>query len=286
MRVTNRQGDAHGWSESASREGFDLIVAIGGDGTVGEVVSGQTRAERKIPIAIVPVGTANVVALSLSLPWLPGMAMSNILDGRALPFDVGYLPDHDRYFFLMAAIGYPARVIRDSPRRLKNLFGVFTYVGAAIRNALKLDQFRVFIEDEQELVWEGEGNTVLISNIGKIGDINLKLNPETSAHDGLFDIVVISSRSFWDAIQVLTRMFNWKQRATGRLQGFQAGKIVIATDPPVPVQIDGEELGMTPLRTEIIPHGVELIVGGRYREGAHDRAFMPDFKLPQGWLRR
>ncbi len=273
------------WSRSAADDGFDLIVVIGGDGTVGEVVSGQARTEDKVPIAIVPVGTANVVSLALALPWFPGMAISNIVESRVLAFDVGFLPDMDRHFFLMAAIGYPAMVIQDSPRRLKNLFGVFTYVGAGIRNALKMDEVRIFIEDENEKVHELEGNTILLSNIGKIGDLNLKVTPDTSAHDGRFDVTVISSRSLWDLIAVLFRMLTWRSRPTPQLHHFQARRVTIATDPPVAVQIDGEALGHTPLSAEIIAGGVQLIVGKRYREDPDSMGFLVDFKISQLWRR-
>jgi diacylglycerol kinase (ATP) len=283
VKVTAGEGDARRWAGVAGDEGFDLLVAVGGDGTLGEVVSGQARAERKVPIAIVPVGTANVVAIALSLPWFPGMAAGNIIDGRALSFDVGYLPDHDRHFLLMAALGYPARVIQDSPRRLKNLFGIFTYVGAGIRNALNLDEAKIFIEDDAGEVREYEGNTILLSNIGKIGDINLKVTPDTSAHDGKFDLTVISSRSLWDVIAVVFRMLTWRYRPSRRLHHFQARRVVIATDPPVPVQVDGEDMGHTPLTAEILPAGVQLIVGARYREAADSGGWLEEFTLPIAW---
>jgi len=286
VRVTSGLGDARRWSDSARADGFDLIVAIGGDGTVGEVVSGQARSADKVPIAIVPVGTANVVSLALSLPWFPGLAISSILESRVLPFDVGYLPEWDRHFLLMAAIGFPAKVIRDSPRRLKNLFGVFTYIGAAIRNALNLNEVRIFIEDENEAVHEFEGNTILLSNIGKIGDFNLKVTPDTSAHDGRFDLTVISSRSLWDLIAVVFRMLTWRYRPTPRLHHFQARSVTIATDPPLDVQIDGEDLGQTPLAAEIIADGVHLMVGKRYRENPDNAGFFEDFKLAQIWQRK
>ena len=289
VRVTSGEGDAKRWAEAAGSDGdggpFDLIVAIGGDGTVSEIVSGQARSKKKVPIAIVPVGTANVVAIALSLPWFPGMAAGNIQEGRTVPFDVGYLPQLDRHFLLMAAIGYPARVIQDSPRRLKNLFGFFAYVAAGIRNALKLDDASIFIEDENEKVHKFEGNTILLSNIGKIGDINFKVTPDTSAHDGLFDLTVISGRSLWDAIGVLFRMLTWRYKPSRKLHHFQARKVVIATDPPVPVQLDGEDVGLTPLEAEIIPGGVHLIVGARYREKADEGGFLDEFNLPQMWPR-
>ena len=287
VRVTSGPGDAQRWACAAGDPGvsgsFNLIVAIGGDGTVSEIVSGQARSEVKVPIAIVPVGTANVVAIALSLPWFPGMAAGNIQAGRTVAFDVGYLPQQDRHFLLMAAIGYPARVIQDSPRRLKNLFGVFTYAAAGIRNALNLDEARIFIEDENEKVHEFEGNTILLSNIGKIGDINLKVTPDTSAHDGLFDLTVVSSRSLWDLLAVLFRMLTWRYKGTTRLHHFQARKVVIATDPPVPFQVDGEDMGLTPLEAEIVPDGVHLIVGARYREKADEGGFLDEFNLPQMW---
>lgn len=274
------------WSRSAAADGFDLIVAVGGDGTVGEVVSGQARTESKVPIAIIPVGTANVVSLALALPWFPGVASGNILDSRVLPFDVGFLPELDRHFFLMAALGYPAQVIQDSPRRLKNLFGVFTYLGAGIRNALSLGEVRIFIEDEEEQIHEFEGNTILLSNIGKIGDINLKVTPDTSAHDGLFDVTVISSRSFWDLLTVVFRMLTWRHRPSPKLHHFQSSRVVIKTDPPVAIQIDGEDLGHTPLAAEIIAGGVHLIVGKRYRENPDNGGFLDDLKIAQLWTRK
>lgn len=286
LRVTNAMGDAERWSRSAHPDGFDLIVAVGGDGTVGEVVSGQARSSHKVPIAVVPVGTANVVALALALPFFTGMAIDTILEGRCLTFDVGYLPELDRYFFLMSAIGYPARVIRDSPRRLKNLFGIFTYFAAAVRNALNLDEVRIFIEDETGAVQEFAGDTILLSNIGKIGDFNLKVAPDTSAHDGKFDLTIISSRSGWGLLAVLFRMLTWRPRPSPRLHHFQARRVVIATDPPVAVQIDGENLGNTPLAAEIVPQGVQLIVGTRYRAGAGEVGLLGDFKLPRPWLSR
>jgi diacylglycerol kinase (ATP) len=283
--VTEGPFDAERLAASAGPDGFDLIVVIGGDGTVAEVVAGQTRSEQKVPIAIVPVGTANVVSLALGLPWFPGLAIDKILQARTLPFDVGYLPQQDRYFFLMAALGYPARIIHDSPRRLKNLFGFFTYVGAGFRNALNLNEFQIRIQDDQGQDRFYRGNTILVSNIGKISDINFKITPETSAHDGLFDITVISSRSLWYLISTLVRIL-FRRRAATLVHHFQTSKLFIQTDPPVEVQIDGEDLGFTPFEAEIVSQGVVLVVGRRYRENDTKPLPLWDFKLLREWGRR
>ena len=127
---------------------------------------------------------------------------------------------------------------------------------------------------------EFEGNTILLSNVGKIGDINLKVTPDTSAHDGRFDVSVISSRSLWDLLAVLFRMLTWRYRPTQRLHHFQSKRVVITTEPPVAVQIDGEDLGHTPLTAEVIPGGVHLVVGGRYRENPDGGGFLKEFHVP------
>ncbi len=266
VRVTNGIGDAERWSLTAAESGFEVVVVIGGDGTVGEVVAGQARSGIKVPIAIVPVGTANVVAIALALPLFPGITKSNILDGRIMSFDVGYVPALDRHFLLMAAIGFPAKVIKDSPRKLKNLFGIFTYLWAGFRNTFNLDEVDISIEDETGEVREFSGNTILLTNIGKISDINLKVNPDTSAHDGKFDVTVISSRSLWHLILIIFRMLTWRYRSTPQMENFQATKVTVRTNPPVEVQIDGENIGTTPISTKIIPRGVKILVGQRYKD--------------------
>ncbi len=284
-RITQGPGDARRWAAAAGPHGFDLIFAIGGDGTVGEVVAGQTCSEQKIPVAIMPVGTANVVSLALGLPWFPALAIDKLLQARTMQFDVGYVPQLDRYFFLMAALGYPARIIQDSPRKWKNLFGVFTYFAVAFRNALNLHEAQIRIRDENGFDRFFRGNTILVSNIGEITDINFKISPQTSAHDGKFDVTVISSRTLWYFFKTLFRVLIRRRKASALVQGFQAASVMIESDPPVEVQVDGENLGRTPFTAEIRRRGVELVVGQRYGEVPKSESIW-DFKLLKGWPRR
>ncbi len=265
VRMTAGPAEATVWARDAAKDGFDVIIAIGGDGTIQEIVAGQVQSASQVPIAVVPMGTANVVALALSLPWLPGHAVDTILKGRILPFDVGYLPELDRYFFLMAAIGFPAQLIKDSPRRLKNMFGILTYLGAGLRNMFRSNQAQITIESAGQTL-QLEANTVLVANIGKIGEINLKVAPDTSCHDGKLDISVISSRTIWDLIKVLFRMLTWRYKSTRRLNHLTTSRAVIHSNPKVPVQIDGEVIGTTPVVVETIPQAVKMIVGKRYQQ--------------------
>src|SRR5680860_1281595 len=100
VRATEGEGDAFTWARDA--EGVDRVLALGGDGTVMEAMSGLIASGSSIPLAQVPSGTANVLALALGLPHDVREATELAVRGDSMPFDVGYLPDHDRYFVLAA----------------------------------------------------------------------------------------------------------------------------------------------------------------------------------------
>lgn len=264
VRKTTGAGQACNWARLAGKDGFELIVAIGGDGTLQEVAAGLVAAPVRIPVAHLPVGTANVIAMALSLPWSTRLAVEVIQSGKVLPFDLGYLPDHDRYFLLMAACGFPARVIQDSPRRWKRLFGFLTYLAAAVRNALVPQRARLRIETDTEQL-TAEAHTVLVTNIGRIREIGLKVAPDTSPHDGKFDVAIIASRTVWDVIRILLRLLSGRYREPPRLWQITAERVNISAEPALPVQIDGEVLGTTPLKVEILPDAIEILVPRSYR---------------------
>lgn len=270
LTVTRRDSrgaeDIVSWSRDAGDEGFDLICVLGGDGSLHDAVVGQVAAERKVALAHLAGGTANVIPLTLAMPWFPGPAVTAIFQGHVLEFDVGYLSTGKRYFILMAAVGYPANIIKDSPRRLKNLFGVGTYVWAAISNLFRRQSAFVTVEAAGAR-YRRRANTVLLTNIGLVPEINLRVTPDTDPHDGLLDVTIISSRTLWDIVTILFRMLTWRNPRTPRMKHFKAERVSINADPPLPVQVDGESVGTTPVKAEVVRRGVKLVVGPRYERG-------------------
>lgn len=268
VTVTRRDsagaGDMQTWSREAAGQGFDLICVLGGDGSLQEAVVGQVASDVKVPIAHIAGGTANVVPLTLALPWFPGPAVAAIFQGEVRDFDVGYLSRRDRYFVLMTAVGYPANVVKDSPRRLKNLFGAGTYLWAALSNLFRRQT--AFVTAEADGVrHRRKANTVLLTNIGMLPDINLRVTPDTDPHDGQLDVTIISSRTVWDAFVIFIRMLTWRSPKVRRMKHFKADRVRIDADPPLAVQIDGEMVGTTPVEAEVLHRAVKLVVGPRYR---------------------
>ena len=125
---TNAAGHAEELARSAARDGYDAVVAAGGDGTINEVVNGIGDAA--MPLGIVPLGTANVLAAELGLPNAPKALAECIAFGRATPVFAGCA--NGRRFAMMAGVGFDARVVEGIDLRLKRRCGKAAYVASAL----------------------------------------------------------------------------------------------------------------------------------------------------------
>lgn len=266
LRVTAAAGDAMRWAEAATGDGFDLVIAAGGDGTIMEAMSGLIRAKSDAPLAQLPLGTANLLARALTIPSELDEALETIINGRAERLDVGYLPEQDRYFALVAGCGYDARLIGDASRDLKNVLGFGAYVLTGLKNLFTLRRAHI------EMIVDGErrlfrANTVMIVNVGQIGDAGLKLGANIQPHDGKLDVIIAKSASVMGALTILFRILTGRFEGHSELQYLAVEHVSIKAKPPLPTQVDGEALGETPLEARAVPNGALLIVPHSYQPG-------------------
>jgi len=257
QRLTTGAGDAAAWAAAAGMDGFDLVVAVGGDGTLAEVVGGMCKAQRRIPIAYVPAGSANLAARALGIESAADAAVETVATGVAVPFDVGFLPERGRYFLVATAIGYPASLVRDAPRALKKRFGWAAYLFAALRNAGHVVRpERVEIETERgRTVYRA--HTVVVMNTSV--DLGIPMLPSADAHDGRLDITVLTTRNWWGVLRVLAAAILRQPRPAAVIQ-FSAKRVRITAHPAQPIHVDGEMVGPTPVVVEILPAAVELVL--------------------------
>ncbi len=263
VRPTQGSGDALRWAEEAPRQGFDIVIAAGGDGTIMEAMSGLIRAKSEVPLAQVPVGTANLLARALTIPSETEAALDTIFAGRRERLDVGYLPAHDRYFALVAGCGYDARLIADATRELKDKLGFAAYVATGFKNLFNLRRAHI------ELTVDGQrrlfrANTVMIVNVGQIGVGDLKLGANIGPHDGKLDVIVATSASVWGALRILFRILTGRFEGHSDLHYLSVQHVSIKAKPALPTEIDGEPLGTTPLEAEAVPGGALLLVPQTY----------------------
>lgn len=267
VRETQQAGDALTWARTATDDGFDLVIVSGGDGTIMEAMSGMIKSGSHIPLAQIPTGTANLLARALLIPTGMEEALETAFTGKAARLDVGYLPNEDRYFALIAGAGYDARLISDASRELKNVLGFAAYVVTGFKNLFNLRPVRVELEvdgKQRQL----RAHTVMIINIGQIGDHLIQIGPNIHPHDGKLDLMIISAASLRGALRVLYQILTRQFTGNIDLTYMSAERVTIRAQPPLPTQIDGEELGGTPLYAEAVPDGALLVVGPDYEPAA------------------
>jgi YegS/Rv2252/BmrU family lipid kinase len=239
-----------------ARDRYDVIVAAGGDGTVRDVAAGLRGAS--VPLAIIPTGTANVLAADLRIPFALDAALDLIAnDACTAPLDIGEV--NGRYFVLNVGAGYAARLISHTPEAWKRRVGHFAYVPASIRAA--------FIRDRSnaEIVVDGERFTlrvqmVVIANSGGIGGREVQIARGVRYDDGLFTIAAFTPRT---PLGILYAFLQMAMKRHDRIRGahfWSGAEISITCDPPLPVQVDGDAAGRTPCTVRVLPAALRVIV--------------------------
>jgi YegS/Rv2252/BmrU family lipid kinase len=236
---------------------YDAFVAIGGDGTVSEVVDGLVHTG--VPLGIVPVGTGNVVARDLGIPLDVDGALRLLADKHAVVcVDVGKADD--RYYVLSAGVGISSLMMRDTTRQDKRRFGVAAYLWTGIKRLLGFQPhcFSITV-DGRHSQWRA--SEVTIANSGAIGEPILRWGPNVRMDDGQLDVCIVRARNALDYLAVAWSVLLGRQRRDSRLHCLTAENSVrVESKRPLLVHADGEIIGETPVRIEVMPGAVQVIV--------------------------
>ncbi|MEX2579969.1 MAG: diacylglycerol kinase family protein [Verrucomicrobiales bacterium] len=264
IRRTKGDGDALEWVRTA--RGFDLVAAAGGDGTVMEALSGMIKNTEPVPLAQLPLGTANLLSRALGISSNLKKALETAFEsGVVATMDVGYLPGHDRYFAIVAGSGWDAELIEDADRKMKNRLGFFAYVISGFRHLFDQTPSRVTIAIDGE-TRRFRAYEVMVINIGEIYGTGFALGKDLSPHDGKLDLAIASSRTVYGTVKLLSRILLRRFDGSSDLRYFSASHLKIEAEPPLKVEIDGEPVGETPFEVEVVPAGARMVVPRAYVE--------------------
>lgn len=262
LKQTRSAGDARTLAAEAVREGFDVIVAAGGDGTLNEVVNGiadEPEGLKNTRLGTLPLGTINVFAREFGIPIDLQQAWQTVTQGAEIEIDLPCVT-HDNahskhYFAQLAGAGVDARAVELVDYDLKKKIGPLAYVYAGIK-AVAADKpmIRVQVGDR-----ETAGELVLIGN-GKLYGGDYPIFDRADPRDGLLDICVFP-RFDWGAVfktgwAWLSR--DWRQ--LGGVEYFQSREIKLSSNPQAPIEADGEAIGSLPSTISIDGKRLRAIV--------------------------
>ncbi len=240
-------------ARGAAQQGIDVVVACVGDGTVNEVANGLAGSETAL--AAVRGGTANVWAKEIGLPKDPAEAIGILTNGERRKVDLGRADD--RYFLLMAGIGFDASIVQRVSSSLKRRFGAVAYALPSVGRAFG----HRAVEAELVVDGEPESSTVywlLLGNTRNYGGV-LSLTHMAKADDGLLDVCLLQHgglpRLAWLVLWALLRRHQHRAEVV-----YKKVRTLEVRTPGLPVQIDGEFLGETPMTFSVTPGALHVIV--------------------------
>ena len=262
LRVTRRAGEAESLASDAVRAGHDRVVAVGGDGTVQEVVNGLL-AGPGAELGIVPVGTGNDLARSLGLPAEPASAWKVAIGRHARPVDAAQARNgagQERWFASAGGIGFDAQVAAAMVRRRGWQAGKAGYV------LTTLAELRRFVNRPVTITLDGETFSqsvlfVAIANGAYYGG-GMRIAPDARADDGHLDLCVVGDILRLTALREMPNLYRGLHVRNPAVSTHTARHIEIDGDAATWVHLDGEPFGSLPLTVMVQPAALEVTAPG------------------------
>lgn len=237
--------------EAAASGDFDAIVAAGGDSTIRGAATGLI--DTGLPLGIIPVGTGNVMAAELGLGRNADRIADMLINGTAIPVHGGTI--NGEPFFLMAGAGFDADVVSRLSQSLKKRIGKAAYTGPVLRTlAGPLPELRVEVDGARfNAAW------VIVTNARHYGG-DFVLSPTTALNQPGLRTVMLQPRTRLGLLKLMIKLAMGWLEDDPCVTSISARTTVITADKPVPVQIDGETHGSTPVTIEQCDEPFRLIV--------------------------
>lgn len=250
---TTPEDPGRGQAESAVSAGVGLVLACGGDGTVTACAEGVTGTG--VPLAIVPMGTGNLLARNLGLPMGLDEALAVALGGLRQPVDAGRV--NGKLFVVMAGLGLDAQMLSGASEPLKKRLGWFAYAISAVRH-LGDRPMRVTFSADGGRRRRMRVSALIVGNVGWLRG-GLPLLPDARPDDGRLDAVVLTPGGLAGWLAVAADIV-LRRPARGRVYRVQFTRLQVTLDAEQPWELDGEVMGPARQLTVVAQPGGLLLL--------------------------
>lgn len=259
LKLTQKAGDARLLAREAVEQGINVVIAVGGDGTINEVI--QELAGSETALGVIPTGTVNVWAREVGIPLDYTGAREVLISGQTRHIDLGKI--NDDYFLLMVGIGMDGEVTHAVEKKPAKRFGVLGYLLVGTWLGLGYSAFRAILQMDDQIVKTTPlqiviGNTQLYAGA-------IKYTWQAKCDDGLLDVCIVRKSSILGRI-IVSLVFLLRRKERERWVRYETGATIkIYTRHPVAIQIDGDPKGYTegdhvPTTVSVVPGALKVIV--------------------------
>ena len=248
---TDHKGHAAELAEEAARLGFNVCVAIGGDGTVNEVARSLRHTDTAL--AIVPMGSGNGLARHLMIPMDPDGALRVLAECQVKALDYGLI--NDTPFFCTCGMGFDAFISEKFANSKKR--GLMTYVDNTVKSTFAYQPETYEVEADGQATQQYKAFLIACGNASQYGN-NFYITPQASMSDGLMDVTILEPFNVLDAPKVVMQMFN---KTIAHTRSFQCQTLKVHREHPGVIHFDGDpaEAG-TDIEVRLVPKGLKVVV--------------------------
>ena len=252
LKYTTKTRDAEEFAKEAREK---TIIVAGGDGTVNEVVNGIMQNSLKPRLAILPIGTSNMLARALKIPSNVKKAIAIIAENRRKDFDLGFLHGNQKYFAIGCGVGLDAVAYKNVEPKIKKFFGEIAYPISFLQTLFNYEPKELIVKNEGK---EYKAYYVLVLNTAKFTNF-LELAKKSSNHDGYLDVLLFSKKDIISQFKYLVGLITKQHTRFNDIVSLKVKKIEIECDEKVLVHTDAEIAGTTPIIIEVKQHAIEVV---------------------------
>ncbi len=262
FELTKAPGHAADIARSAAERGWEVVVSLGGDGTISEVISGLVGTGSAL--RIISCGRGNDIARSLGVPTDTEHAVNALLTGEKRRIDVGL--ERDQVFAHIAGVGFSAEVSSQA-NNMQKLRGPLAFLAATYKTLSRLKARQVRIELDDEVI-ETKVVSVTVSNMKYAGG-GMVFAPNAVVDDGLFDVCIVRDIGKVSFALTFPQMYKDAGPKHPALSRHRSSSVKIFTENPMEKMFDGNINGKTPLEAKILAKAIQVLVPSATRDD-HD----------------
>lgn len=251
VTVTRYKNHATDIARACVNAGCDLVIVAGGDGSVNEVINGLAGSD--VPLAVIPIGTANVYAREMALPRDLATWCHHLQTTPPRAIDLGQV--NGRYFICMAGVGFDAAIIQLADRGLKRVLGPLAYLVAVLYGVLRYQQgaLAVTIDHQPSVI---TAQQVVVTNAKYYGG-PFVVAAQASMTDGQLQVCCLKTVSVWSLLQTGYQLIRGGCQQAGPVQVRACQTVQITS--PAPIHADAEYIGTGPVTLQVVPQALKVI---------------------------
>lgn len=256
VNETAKELDATHFCISACKASYDLVVSIGGDGTLHETINGLIDQDHHPKLGVIPLGTVNDFARALQIPLLPEKAIQTLNSSSTKKVDLGRI--NEQLFANVVAVGSLAESLSSVTSEEKSKLGAVAYLKEGIKGLVDNPAHPLVIRHDG-LTWEGDSPLFLAALTSSVGGFE-NLAPDAAVDDGLIHCFIIKDLNILNTITVSISLLLGNLKEHKDVIYFTAKQVSVSSMEPVRTNVDGEEGPSLPIELRVIPRHIQVIV--------------------------